>query len=220
MKLNKKKVLVLSLAVCLIATLSIGSLAWFSAEDSVKNDFLFATDDEGNPDFSVDVTEEGDPEDDGLVYENILPGDVYDKKATVTNTGAYDQYIRVIVEISDGQAWRDALGTDYAFENCFIGFDPAMWLQPIGVNNYIPGVDKIVIVAYYDGVLTPDQSITLFEQVKIPEELTVDQADTLAGGFDITVKAHAIQADNVGNNVYAAFNDVVGWKALDEYTNP
>ena len=220
MKLNKKKVLVLALAVCLIATLSIGTLAWFSAEDEIKNDFLFATDDEGKPDFSVDVTEEGDPEDDGLKYEDILPGDVYDKKATVTNTGAYDQYIRVIVEISDGQAWRDALGTDYAFENCFIGFDPAMWLQPIGVNNYIPGVDKIVIVAYYNGILTPDQSITLFEQVKIPEELTVDQADTLAGGFDITVKAHAIQADNVGNNVYAAFNDVVGWKALDEYTNP
>ena len=59
MKLNKKKVLVLALAVCLIATLSIGTLAWFSAEDEIKNDFLFATDDEGKPDFSVDVTEEG-----------------------------------------------------------------------------------------------------------------------------------------------------------------
>ena len=35
----KKKILIASLAVCLIAILSFSTLAWFSSTDSVKNTF-------------------------------------------------------------------------------------------------------------------------------------------------------------------------------------
>ena len=42
MKLSKKKVFALALAVCLIATLSFGSLAWFTDNDSVTNEFKVA----------------------------------------------------------------------------------------------------------------------------------------------------------------------------------
>lgn len=231
--MNKKKVFTLALAVCLIAILSMGTLAWFSAEDSVKNDFLFATDDEGKTDFSVDVWENrdtngdgdynevGDAEKDtdGLVYENILPGDVLSKEAHVENTGAYDQYIRVIVEISDAKALIAALGADYKFENCFIGCDLTQWYVG-GVNHYLDDQDVIVVVLYYNGVLEAGSEIKLFDAVKIPEELTVEHANALSNEFTVTVKAHAIQAENVGDDIWAAFNTVVGWNALTEYTNP
>ena len=42
MKLSKSKVVALALAVCLIAILSMGSLAWFTDDDSVTNDFYIA----------------------------------------------------------------------------------------------------------------------------------------------------------------------------------
>ena len=62
MKLSKTKVVALALAVCLIAILSMGSLAWFTDDDSVTNDFLIAGSEDQNPDdvFSVDVWEDKD----------------------------------------------------------------------------------------------------------------------------------------------------------------
>lgn len=232
MKMTKKKVFVVALAVCLVAVLSMGTLAWFSAQDEVTNEFLVATDEDDKTDFSVDVWEnrdangdgdyddEGDAEknSDGLVYENILPGDVLSKEVHVENTGAYDQYLRVIVEISNASAWVNALGTDYKFENCFVGFEQDQW-YPIGVNKYLAEQDLIVVVLYYNQVLEAGKDVTLFDAVQIPTELTVDHANALGNGFEINVKAHVIQADNVGDNIWAAFNEVIGWKALDEYTN-
>ena len=48
MKLNKKKVVVSALAVSLVAILSFGTIAWFSAEDTIENKFHFAdSDDDG-----------------------------------------------------------------------------------------------------------------------------------------------------------------------------
>ena len=67
MKMTKKKVFVTALAVCLVAILSMGSLAWFSAQDSVTNNFHIADSADNNPDdiFSVDVYEKYDSDEDG-----------------------------------------------------------------------------------------------------------------------------------------------------------
>ena len=98
MKLTKKKVFVVALVVSLIAILSLGSLAWFNASDSVENKIMI-TDSETNPDdvFSVDVyetlvDENGDPVDpvqktDSNTYDDIAPGDVLTKDPTLENTG-------------------------------------------------------------------------------------------------------------------------------------
>ena len=52
MKLTKKKVLVLSAAVCVLAILSMSTLAWFNASDSAINNFKFDdSDHDGTPDF-------------------------------------------------------------------------------------------------------------------------------------------------------------------------
>lgn len=221
MKMNKKKVFTLALAVCLIAILSMGSLAWFTDSDEIKNEFMIAgSDDEQDPDkvFSVDVwenTPDGDKDDDGYIYKDVLPGDELKKEVRVENTGSYDQYIRVLVEISDAAALIADLGEDYVFENCFVNCDLTKW-QPVGVNRID---DKLVVVLYYTEVLGAGETINLFDAVQIPEELTREGAAALAGGFEITVKAHAVQTENVGANAYEAFK-TVGWDALAEYTNP
>ena len=65
MKLTKKKVFVAALAVCLIAILSLGTLAWFNASDDITNKFLIAdSDGDGTPDFSVEVWENENDNDD------------------------------------------------------------------------------------------------------------------------------------------------------------
>ena len=67
MKFNKKKVLVASLAISLIAILSLGTLAWFSDSDEVTNKFHVAGGEDSKPDeiFSVDVMEAVDADEDG-----------------------------------------------------------------------------------------------------------------------------------------------------------
>lgn len=216
MRLNKKKVVVSALALSLVAILSAGTLAWFSAKDSVKNEFYIADSDDTNPEdiFSVDVWENVDPDgdgqpertDDGATYADVLPGTTYAKEPHVENTGYYDQYIRVIVTISDMQAWVDAMGADYKFEDCFAGFDEDVW-KYIGVNRYAD-TDEIQVVLYYDGVLESGKDITLFTDVKIPETLTQEQAAAFMGGFTIDVKAQAVQTENVGVDAYEAFKTV------------
>ena len=92
MKLTKKKVFVSALAICLIAIISMGTLAWFSAQDEVTNKFMIADSDDDTPDeiFSVDVwenTPDGDEDQDGFEYDDILPGDVLKKEPHVENDG-------------------------------------------------------------------------------------------------------------------------------------
>ena len=113
MKINKKKVVISALAVSLVAILSYGTIAWFSAEDTIENKFYFAdSDDDGNTDFAVDVIESNDPEDDGLVFEEILPGDKLDKDPTIKNTSTsdrYTQYVRATLTLKDPTgAWKKA----------------------------------------------------------------------------------------------------------------
>jgi predicted ribosomally synthesized peptide with SipW-like signal peptide len=212
MKITKKKVFVSALIICLLAIVSMSTLAWFSASDSVKNEFYVADsgDHTDDPDaiFSVAVwekTPESDKDTDGYTYNEILPGAKLTKEAHVENTGYYSQYIRAIVTISDANAWLAAVeGIDMA--EVFLGFDESVWTN-ISMEHDTTA-DTLTYVLYYDGILESGKDITLFEQVKIPESLTVAQAAAFAGDFSITVKAQAVQTENVGANAYEAFETV------------
>lgn len=213
MKLTKRKVFVVALAICLIAIVSMGTLAWFNANDEVTNNFLIADSTDDTPDkiFSVDVwedTPEGPKDQDGAEYADILPGSLLDKEAHVENTGHYDQYIRVTVTISDAAAWVGALGANFNTGDLFIGFDETMWVH--GWNNMIGATtipQDLVFVMYYKDVLTAGSDITLFTDVQIPTSLTKEQAAEFDGGFSINIKAEAVQAENIvpaGTSAYDA----------------
>ena len=212
MKMTKKKIFVTALVISLVAIISMGTLAWFSDFDSVNNEFKFAdSDGDGTPDFKIDVwevTPDGD-DTDGYEYDKILPGDVLVKEPHVENTGDYDQYVRVTVTISDAQAWFAALGTDFDATEVFVGFDATMW-DPAHIWNNVYGADpatlgEIRYVLYYDGVLASGDDFTVFESVKIPESLTKEEAEAFGGSFNITVKAEAVQSENIADNAYDAF---------------
>lgn len=223
MKLTKKKVFVTALAICLIAIISMGTLAWFSAQDEVTNKFMIADSDDDTPDeiFSVDVwenTPDGEKDQDGYEYTDILPGDTLKKEARVENTGYYDQYVRVTVTISDAQAWIAALGADFNVADVFDGFVAADWNH---IWNNMNGATTIpenfVYVMYYKNIVKPGDVINVFNNVKIPTSLTREEAVDFGGNFDITVKAEAVQTENVvpkgtaaADAAWAAFKTVEG----------
>ena len=204
--MNKKKLLSLALVVIMIAVLSFGTLAWFNDSDSVKNEFHIATsDDPSDPDdiFSVDLwekTPDNEKEQVGHTYEKILPGSNLTKAVNVENTGAYDQYIRVVVTLSDGKAWLKVLGAGYDLDSIFFGHDESKWTRSVGT---IVG-DEIIYVYYLNEKLAPTKTATLFTNVKIPTFLTQEDMAKLGGGFELTIRADAIQTENLGDGVDTA----------------
>lgn len=121
MKFNKKKVLVASLAISLIAILSLGTLAWFSDSDSVTNNFHVTGEDKNADDiFSIDVMEAIDADKDGVfeyeddktigfegenldewLYDDITPNEELLKRVSTKNTGSYAQWVRMKVTVDE-----------------------------------------------------------------------------------------------------------------------
>lgn len=194
--MTKKKVFVIALAVALVAILSMGTLAWFTGTDSATNKFLIAdSDEDGVADFSVDVKESNDEGDtwvdDGLEFTDILPGETVSKLAVVKNTSnsaAYSQYIRVTVTVTGAPEWTD-LKTS-------LGIDETVWT--VASTTYDAATSTNTMVLYLIDVLAADGSVTIFEEVEIPGRFVNDaNSDLNLNDFSITVKADAIQSENL-----------------------
>lgn len=219
MKLNKKKVFVAALAVCLVAIISMGTLAWFSDSDFVKNDFMITDSTVTNPDevFSVDIYEtkvdengnvvtdaNGKPEttDAGNTYDNIAPGDVLTKDPTVKNTGTYNQWVRVKVTLTNAENWL-ALFKKYnlTLNDLFTNIDSDAW---VGVEDYTITGGAMTFTYFLKDQLAPNQTVTLFDKVTIPE--IFDQTDIYAvKEFALTFVAEAVQVENTKDNAVDAF---------------
>ena len=226
MKLNKKKVFALALAVCMVAILSFSTLAWFSDSDSVDNKFQIA-DSTQQPDkiFSVDVREKVDIDGDGVfdpdkdatvdvddvpngghTYEDILPGKKLYKEPIVVNTGAYSQYVRVKVTIDNADTWK-ALLEKYHLDlvDVFDGHAEAKWPR-YDAPTWSADGKKITYVFYLARVLNPTERESLFTHVMIPKQFTQhDMAHFVAGAFSMNIVAEAIQSEYTGDNAYSAF---------------
>ena len=210
MKLNKKKVLVIALAVCLIATLSMGTLAWFTDNDTSVNDFLVTDSEQHDPEaiFSVEVRENvagGTANSvNGYTFTHITPNQTIEKAPYVVNTGAYDQYVRATVTISDYDAFVKALGANYKMEDVFLNINPAWEFDHKKVSDTD---DTVSYVFYLKRVLTVDDTAVLFTKVVIPYQLEKEDFinTTLSNGFEISVFAEAIQSANTGDNAKDAF---------------
>lgn len=145
----------------------------------------------------------------GFEYKNILPGQVYSKKPTVKNIGDQPAYIGVEVElpgdINTPYVLCNYFNLDSADNNdivtmvgnVFVGFDTTNWDVSIGVKGLFTTNSHSVLQFVYkgtDGVLAPNASIDLFNQVKIPEAMQQgDFAD-----FNLKINAYAVQTTGLG----------------------
>lgn len=211
--MNKRRLLAIAIAVCLIAILACGSLAYFVADASVKNEFYVASYDPNNPDdvptaeelFSIAIyeTDENDQKDyDGLTYTGILPGAKLSKDPTIVNTGEYSAYVRLKVTFDKTDKWAAAGYTDLTA--LLTDVNTTEWVLKADETDTDDTAKTVTYVYYRTDALAKDAESTLFEGVTIPGSLTVEQFVELAN-FNITVSGDAIQSENVGEDVYEAF---------------
>ena len=225
MKFTKKNVLIVALAVCLLAVISMGTLAWFTDSDEVTNDFYFAnSEDDADKIFSVDVWEDATKEDpaneaklDGIEYPDILPGDDLYKEVNIENTGYYDQYIRATVTVTGASVWQDVFNTVYVpFANLATDVNANFVLDRVVYNA---DKDTLTYVYYYNAVLESEEVVTLFTNIHISEDMDRFQAAALVDNqFDISVVADAVQTENVGDGAIAAFTTIGKYEANGNYT--
>lgn len=208
--MSKRKLLVAAIALCMVAVLGGGTLAYFTGRDEVSNTFMTATSDDPDDTFSITVTEtaaEGETSyemaedgNGGYAYSKLLPGDILHKDPTVTNTGAYDAYVRLTVTISKADAWKTACEkfgiTD--LETIFGGYEDADWTRkdaPLANETD----DTLTYVYYLNAPLAPDGEKTLFETFTVPSQFDTTEMQAI-DDFTINVKGEAIQAANTVEN--------------------
>lgn len=213
--MNKKKLLSLALVVIMIATISFSSLAWFTDKDAAENKFNIGFTGDGDledPDqiFSVDVKEDVDGENgvDGKDFEDLLPGDKFKKEAYITNTGAYDQYIRVVMTVTDWELIKNVvtINMDDAFNNNWHIFDSGVAVQndvlyPYSNAKVVDG--SLVVTMYLNKKLAPGETVNIMDYVEISTQATQEDFANAAftDGFQITFDADAAQTEHILNNL-------------------
>jgi len=234
MKMTKKKILVVSLVICALAILSMGTIAWFNSTASVVNTFMFDdTDNDGSPDFKVQIFEtKNSVEVDHNDYPHVAPGAKLPKDPTVRNIGDYAMYTRMVVTLSGADAWIK-MSDKYS-----IADDDLLILEKmVDIHTnwqrfdnpvYDATTDTLTYVYYHNGIVEMGiQTAPLFTQVNIPTAPQQDDMRFVDDKFNITVKADAIQSDNiiptgatiVGNEAYTAFSSA-NWAAGVNYPQP
>ena len=212
--MNKKKLLSLALVLIMIAILSFSTLAWFNDADEVTNKFYVASSEDESPDdiFSVDVYEEvdtdgdGQPEkeDEGLVFEDVVPGQVLSKAPVVENTGKYDQWVKLTITFKSVKAWNALVDETVAGPIDLLTKAEDFDTNWKGVSFETQG-DAYVYTYYLKTPLKSGDSVDVFTEVNIPE--TLEQADFFGikdEEITLDVKADAIQLE-LGETVEEAF---------------
>ncbi|MBR2615389.1 MAG: hypothetical protein IKC69_01780 [Clostridia bacterium] len=155
--------------------------------------FFFATCTDANSGNGFRVTVQNSDEE----FESVLPGDTLEMTPSVRNSGSYQQYLRVTLTVSDLAAFQQDLGADWSAESLFV--KPAwadasvLKLESVSVKD-----DCAVLVFYASEMLAPGASITLYEGVSIPTELTANTVGTssLKDGFTVKAFAEAVFTSN------------------------
>ena len=213
--MNKRKILILTAALCILATLAIGgTLAYFTDAKTVKNTFTM-----GNVQIKLDETDVKNPDGDrvtGNDYYDVAPGSVVTKDPIVHNVGKSPAYIRATVNVENWMNHCAAFFPDYELHYPNEGYEQSLMLlvdalgegwSIVGVTTGTPfemGNFSAKFILKYDGILKAGEDTTpMFTKVTVPAGITND----IKMG-DITVKAEAIQSDTFADwdAAFAAFD--------------
>ena len=226
---TRSKALLLTLCAVLLVTASVlGTMAYLTSTDEVKNTFtvgqVMITLDEAavNADGTLKYKEDGTTLADrvkGNEY-HLLPGHTYTKDPTIhVDAASEDCFIRAKVTLTNAREWI-TIATKYAdnkVENIIKGTNDNIWW----VSQ--PAVDEMANTVTYTFVYknekhtdelgkriwtsTDSKNLVLFNEIAIPGGLTNDELAAV-GSSKITVVAEAIQADGFETEAAA-------WAAFD-----
>lgn len=237
--MKKTKVLLtLTCAVMLIAASVMGTLAYLTDKDDVKNTFTV-----GQVDIKLDeaqINEVGQPVDeDGKVVTDLaeaervkknsyhlLPGHVYTKDPTLTVLkNSEKSYVRLLVTVTFDQELSNEELLKLKLEGIFTGYNK-YWVRgedpEITTLTKAEGGDKYTVITYeyrykeivegeVEGIAADKKLPALFTGITVPSEW--DNATMAAvGNFDIDVVGQAIQADG-----FTTADDA--WKAFEDQLN-
>lgn len=188
--MNKKVMLSLA-AAAMVGTLAVGgTLAWFTDTETATN--IVTT---GKVDIKLDEYggKDGVIKDGGLTYDDVMPGDTFQKTVTIKNM-ENDAYVRANIIVSGSETVLSAFG-DENLENdiTFEGLgDDVKWTKNEEDGSYFTTV-------YYDGIMKASDGNpwTVFSNIIIPgkgwDNAFADEE------FNIKVVAEAIQSSNFAN---------------------
>lgn len=247
--MNKRKILMLAVSVCMIAILAVGgTLAYFTDTDSAKNTFTVGG-------VKIDLHEDNKQGAEDEAYhtwlENqvLMPGDnntnTVAKVVTVENTGKSDAYVRVHIAIP---AVLDRAQPDFDASQNLLHFNAysdtytsGKWnwgtKKTDGRNNFvgagdtwneydttIDGIAYHVYVVTYETAVAPETTtVSAMHQVYLYKDATnadIEKADeTLKGNWNIYVFAEGCQTDGF-TDAFDALNEAFGTPGAAGYTAP
>ena len=200
MKNGKKILLITACAVLLVVASVMGTLAYLTDSESVKNTFTVGSVglslDEAKVDkMGVSQGSRWQPsEQDSAQEYHLLPGHTYVKDPTVTvDTGSEESYVRMIVTVNFAEALTDAeLATN--LDNIFTGYEKTTWVRH---SRTVAADSKSIVYEYryFETVDGTDGKLpALFSGFTVPGTYTNEQIAAL-DEMTIDVVAHAIQAE-------------------------
>ena len=220
---TRSKALLLTLCAVLLVTASVlGTMAYLTSTDEVKNTFTvgqvaITLDEAKVNNMGVPLDKDGtiaDPADAERVKANsykLLPGHTYTKDPTVTiKEGSESSYVKMTVTFSNA-AELDAIfapnGADMT--SIFGGYDSSNWIAKGNTEDTAKNT-RTYEFWYKETVGAPTADVALdalFYSITVPGEITKEQLATIEG-MTITVNAYAIQADGFADAAAA-------WAAFD-----
>lgn len=191
--MKKKKIISAIAAVAVVASLAVGSLAYFTSKETVKNSFSTVAqgkEDKGG-DSGIDIDENFDPDQ----AKNMIPGDTVNKDVQVNSTANYPQFVRAKLSPNwvnnDGSINTQLNNTDLDD----ILLNTVNVSGSITENQWFKGSDGYY---YYIGVLQPQgtkgaNTPRLLDSVTLASDT---EKAALGNGFTVDVTAEAVQATN------------------------
>ena len=209
----KKTIAIVALVVLVAVASVLGTLAYLTSTDTVKNTFTVG---------KVNITlDEAEVDMNGVavtpakrVKKNeykLMPGHTYTKDPMVTVlAGSEPSYIKMTVTFSKANE-LDAIfaPTGADLTSIFKGYDSANWIAK-GNTKDAAANTRTYEFWYKETVGAPTADVALdalFDSITVPGTITNEQLATIEG-MTITVNAYAIQADGFANAEAA-------WDAFD-----
>ena len=174
----KKKILMLAVAACLIVlSIASSSLAYFTDTDAETKVFTA-----GNVYIDLVYTTDRD------TTKNLYPGQSFtEEKATIQNTGSEQAYVGAIITFEPG---IDGVDDDAKIDKIKKMF-PDLTSAVYNFKTNTDGSFSVYVV--FTDALAVGSTVTIFDDMTIPETWGNDDMLAFNSGLDMTITAYATQ---------------------------